>query len=181
MEDWPTDPSVSARPIDIKARESGPLQVVSGNRQAFALDRHAGPEKQSAQDAYHIHPAAEKFNGFVPPATLGSNDGPSAISRLHRRQQKRHQPGVVASSTYSDRSYLFSKKYLEYRDRRRKDLGSDGKQVWSDAVEEAFQEGRRLFLSIHYLTEQRSSRLSRWAKHDAPTTKVQPIAMGEMT
>lgn len=34
-----------------------------------------------------------------------------------------------------------SQKYLEYRARPRRDTGKDGEPVWSDALEDAFQQG----------------------------------------
>ncbi|KAJ6144255.1 hypothetical protein N7470_008150 [Penicillium chermesinum] len=38
------------------------------------------------------------------------------------------------------RSYLKSQKYLEYRARPRRDTGKDGEPVWSDELEDAFQQ-----------------------------------------
>ncbi|KAL3440461.1 TEA/ATTS domain family-domain-containing protein [Aspergillus insuetus] len=39
-----------------------------------------------------------------------------------------------------NRSYLKSQKYLEYRARPRRDTGKDGEPVWSDELEDAFQQ-----------------------------------------
>ena len=143
MDDWPTDLPLSTHSIDPKVQESGPLQAVSGNRQTYALDYHAGPENQIPHDLRAVPTVTPKYASFAQPATLRSNDGPSAINHLHRRQQKRRQNSVVAGSGYQDRSYLTSKEYLAYRNRPRKDLGRDGKQIWSDPVEDAFQEGEQ--------------------------------------
>jgi hypothetical protein len=75
--------------------------------------------------------------------TLVSNDHRSNLHRLHQRQhRKERQQALSTDKRFQDRSYLRSKKYQEYRTRNRKDLGSDNEQVWSDDVEEAFQEGQ---------------------------------------
>ena len=50
------------------------------------------------------------------------------------------------------RSYLKSQKYLEYRARPRRDTGKDGDPVWSDALEDAFQQGEPA-LSIRYVDD----------------------------
>jgi transcriptional enhancer factor len=141
MEYWPSDMSIPSshsveqRPI----RGPNPLKAVSGNRQNFALDRHAGPENQNPQELYYINSSFTKTkhpsNTIPTTATLGSNDTERAAHRRHRQHVSSIDP------RYQDRSYLNSEKYQEYRARQRKDLGQDNKQVWSDDVEEAFQEG----------------------------------------
>ena len=148
MDHWPSDlsnPSLHAGE-QRSIRGTRPLKAVSGNRQSFALDCHAGFENQSPYDLYRINPsftaAKSPSHAFPTTATLGSNDNGPAIRRLSSRHQRRHrQHGPSFDLRHHDRSYLNSKKYQDYRGRQRKDLGPDKKQVWSDDVEEAFQEG----------------------------------------
>lgn len=141
MDQWPTDPFI---PLSHSGKQR-PLQAVSGNRQTYALDSHAGPENQDPLGLFYINssfPGTKHPPSTFPPATtLGSNDGQANSNRLHDRHQRRlRQPGPSIDLQYQDRSYLRSKKYLDYRARQRKDLGPDNKPVWSDDVEEAFQE-----------------------------------------
>jgi transcriptional enhancer factor len=148
MEHWPADLSIPfPHSGEQKSnRGAGSLQAVSGNRQPYTLDCHAGSENQNPHDLYHIDSAfiEAKYPSHTFPvtATLGSNEGQAGTSRVHHRHRRRHrQQGWSIDPKHQDRSYLNSKKYLEYRARQRKDLGTDNKQVWSDDVEEAFQEG----------------------------------------
>lgn len=148
MDHWPTDPSIPSPHSEEQRsiREARPLKAVSGNKQTFALDRHAGPEYQNPHDLYYVDSSFTEpkrpSSTFSTPAILGSNDNELPIHRLHQRHRRRHREDhFPIHSGYQDRSYLNSKKYQEYRARQRKDLGPDNKQVWSDDVEEAFQEG----------------------------------------
>lgn len=152
MEHWPTDLSIPSAHSEEQRSIGGarPLKTVSGNRQTFALDCHAGSENQNPHDLYYINSSLAEANCpsntlFPTTATLGSNDNDLAIQRLqHRHQRRQRQRAPAIGFRYQDRSYLNSKKYREYRARQRKDLGHDNKQVWSDEVEEAFQEGSLL-------------------------------------
>lgn len=148
MEHWPTDFSIpsSHSKVQKSIRGARPLKAVSGNRQTFALDCHAGSENQNPHDLYYINSSFTEpncpSNTFSTTATLGSNDNDLAVHRLqHRHQRRQRQRASAIDFRIQDRSYLNSKKYQEYRARQRKDLGHDNKQVWSDDVEEAFQEG----------------------------------------
>ncbi|KAB8201680.1 TEA/ATTS domain family-domain-containing protein [Aspergillus parasiticus] len=62
----------------------------------------------------------------------------------HRYQVKKLRRLLSNGSTLAGPqrggSYLKSKKYLEYRARPRRDTGKDGEPVWSDELEEAFQQ-----------------------------------------
>jgi transcriptional enhancer factor len=145
MDHWPTDLSI---PLSHSGQQR-PLQAVSGNRQSYALDCHAGPENQNPHGLCYANSSFTdtKYPSttFPSTATLGSNDGQSTANRLHYRHHRRHRRrGSPIDAKFQDRSYLNSKKYLEYRARQRKDLGQDNRQVWSDDVEEAFQEGSSL-------------------------------------
>ena len=142
MDHWPTDISI---PLS-HSGEQRALQAVSGNRLTYALDCHAGPENQNPHDLFYISSSFTETkyppSTFPPTGTLGSNDGQANTNRLHHRHHHRHrQRAPSIDLKYQDRSYLTSKKYLDYRARQRKDIGQDNKQVWSDDVEEAFQEG----------------------------------------
>ena len=148
MDHWPADFSIpSSHSGEHKSnRGARPLQVVSGNRQSYALDCHVGPKNENPHHLVHLDSSITdtKFpsHSFLTSATLTSNDHQQAIRFLHARHHKRHrQHGQSIDNKRKDRSYLNSKKYVNYRARHRKDLGTDNKQVWSDDVEEAFQEG----------------------------------------
>jgi hypothetical protein len=148
MEYWPSDISISSSHSVEQRSDRGPrpLKAVSGNRQNFALDRHAGLENQNPQELYYINSSFTETkhppNTIHTTATLGSNDVEHAV-------QCRHQQHVSSiDPSHQDRSYLNSTEYREYRARQRKDLGQDNKQVWSDDVEEAFQEGPVLSTQI---------------------------------
>lgn len=43
-----------------------------------------------------------------------------------------------------------SQKYLEYRARPRRDTGKDGEPVWSDQLEDAFQQGELRYISTKF-------------------------------
>lgn len=150
MDHWPTETSIPLSHSEEQRSIQGarPLKAVSGNRQTFALDRHAGPENQHHHDLYSCYDnpslSQNKYtsNGFPTPAALGSSDNDRVAQRLqHRNHRRQRQGGSSIKAKYQDRSYLSSSRYQEYRTRPRKDLGQDNKQVWSDNVEEAFHEG----------------------------------------
>ncbi len=148
MEHWPTDLSIpfSHSKEQTSIRGARPLKAVSGNRQTFALDCPAGSENQNHHELYYINSSFTApncpSNTFPTTATLGSNDNDLTAQRLqHRHQRRQRQRAPAIDFRFQDRSYLNSKKYQEYRARQRKDVGHDNKQVWSDDVEEAFQEG----------------------------------------
>lgn len=140
MEHWPSDLSIpSSHSGEQESTEvARPLKAVSGNRQSFALDSHAGPENQNPRDLYHLNPSFNQTkhssNRFPTNATLRSNGNGSTVRPLRRQKSS----SLIFRD--QDRRYLNSEEYLEYRARQRKDLGPDNKQVWSDHVEEAFQE-----------------------------------------
>jgi hypothetical protein len=76
----------------------------------------------------------------IPSLKLGSNDGSH-----HAFQSKpRHQPLKPRRSKLvdPDRPYLVHPKYIEYRSRPRQEFGKDGKPIWPDHIEAAFQDGK---------------------------------------
>lgn len=116
-----------------------PLLASSGNVQTFAVDPKDGIENQ-----YPLPPWDSDTNLMSlfppPPSKLSSNDIQNHDSKRRRQlvKQPRHKRLVDA-----DRPYLQHPKYLEYRSRSRQDIGADGKPIWSDEVELAFQNGKR--------------------------------------
>ena len=121
------------------------LGDTSGNVQTYAQDSKPDIESQvSVYDAPNVKvpaPVVGQYQ-FPPAPTLPSNDPSGAnLARLHaRRQRKEHNHGVRKLSDDA-RPYLQCHKYTEYRGRRRQDTGDDGKPVWDDPMEEAFQNG----------------------------------------
>ena len=85
------------------------------------------------------------LNGGVGNRALGNGFGQNFFdnSHLERLETKdragkkvfklQRMPGALSGSEQS--------RYRQYRDRARKDVGKDGKQVWSDKMEDAFQIG----------------------------------------
>jgi hypothetical protein len=149
MEYWPSDISISSsHSVEQRSiRGPRPLKAVSGNRQNFGLDRHASPENQNPQELYYINSSFTETkyppNTIPTTATHGSNDIEHAAHRLHHRQHV-----SLSDPRHQEQIYMNSEKYQGYRARQRKDLGQDNKQVWSDDVEEAFQEGPVLSTQI---------------------------------
>ena len=125
------------------------LQDTSGNVQSYALESKTGIE--------NIHPVqhlpldvqgtkSSNPNFYQPGPILGSNDRQSNLLRLQQRRQ-RHERDTQSRVESYDRTYLRTKKYLDYRARQRRDTGADGEQVWSEDVEDAFQDGKSLLKS----------------------------------
>ncbi|KAE8138926.1 TEA/ATTS domain family-domain-containing protein [Aspergillus pseudotamarii] len=77
-----------------------------------------------------------------PPTTTSSLDHPQLASHRYPVKRLRRLPlsDSASASFRTERSYLKSQKYMEYRARPRRDTGKDGEPVWSDELEDAFQE-----------------------------------------
>lgn len=128
----------------VGAHSDRALQNTSGNVQSYSDSlAHNDPtshEEQLQQLGYkypHAHHVA-------PPHGLqGPNMHQQAVAaRLHARKLRRlHSVGPNVAARRA-RSYLKSQKYLEYRARPRRDTGKDGEAVWSDELEDAFQQGK---------------------------------------
>jgi transcriptional enhancer factor len=77
--------------------------------------------------------------------TTASLHHPQVIAnRIQAKKLRRLQslgPSLIGPGPRRTRSYLKSQKYLEYRARPRRDTGKDGEAVWSDELEDAFQQG----------------------------------------
>lgn len=127
----------------VGAHSDRALQNTSGNVQSYsdslAHADAAGHDEHFQQYAYKYPHAA----AAPPHATAASLQHQQAVAaRLHARKLRRlHSVGPNAAPRRG-RSYLKSQKYLEYRARPRRDTGKDGEPVWSDELEDAFQQGK---------------------------------------
>jgi transcriptional enhancer factor len=128
----------------VGAHSDRALQNTSGNVQSYsdALAHDPGRDE-------HLQQLAYKYPQPIPhhvPAT--SMHQQAVAARLHARKLRRlHSVGPNVAPRRG-RSYLKSQKYLEYRARPRRDTGKDGEPVWSDELEDAFQQGK---LSSFYI------------------------------
>lgn len=115
------------------------LASISGNIQSFAPEskQHVNFDK-----AYlHTARAVSEPQYLAPCVTLGSNDRQTSTDRFAIRKARRSsQPH---NKVLCDRPYLQNEKYIEYRRRKRQDLGRDGKPIWPDHIEAAFQNGKQ--------------------------------------
>jgi transcriptional enhancer factor len=124
------------------------LQHTSGNAQSYA-DGAASAMNGDGGSHHddHLQTLALKY----PPAPVpfhhsvsgtGLHDSHVLAARLQAKKLRRLQSAAHPMPTMRPRrSYLKSQKYLEYRARPRRDTGKDGEPVWSDALEDAFQQG----------------------------------------
>ena len=135
MEYWrqPSIPSVKLKAEEL-SRSSQVLTVTSGNLQAYALDSKEGVENQdsisnaaaepiaSISDSSQYHPQLPHLNARRQRHKNDHGQGPRLRERLPR-------------------PYLTHEKYIEYKNRQRREAGKDGAPVWDSNVEEAFQDG----------------------------------------
>ncbi|KAL2431724.1 Conidiophore development regulator abaA [Exophiala dermatitidis] len=116
-----------------------PLSASSGNVQSFGRGSHEGVENQRPLPELNVGLSMTRELQFPSPLIkLGSNDTPSfSFDRKPKRDALRaHRAKPL---TNADRPYLTHPKYLEYRSRPRQDIGPDGKPIWPDRIEAAFQ------------------------------------------
>jgi transcriptional enhancer factor len=150
MAEWQPDCIISQDHQRLESIGGGPgraLQNTSGNAQSCS-DGSTPGEWRGRDD--HLYPLALKF----PPApsathlphsisTSSLHDSHILAARLHAKKLRRlHSALQPLAPVRPKRSYLKSQKYLEYRARPRRDTGKDGEPVWSDALEDAFQQGK---------------------------------------
>lgn len=125
------------------------LQNTSGNVQSYSDSfSHGDP---TARDD-HLQQLAYKYPHHAPvahPVAAPSLAHQQAVAaRLHARKLRRlHSVGPNVAPRRG-RSYLKSQKYMEYRARPRRDTGKDGEPVWSDELEDAFQQGKFSILNF---------------------------------
>ncbi|KAL4942409.1 regulatory protein abaA [Aspergillus oleicola] len=128
----------------VGAHSNRALQNTSGNVQAYS-DSLAHNDPTGRDD--HL----QQFTLKYPHPPVPSHPLPTATTSLyhpqlmsHRYQVKKLRRLQSNGSSYPGsrraRSYLKSQKYLEYRARPRRDTGKDGEPVWSDELEDAFQQ-----------------------------------------
>jgi transcriptional enhancer factor len=149
MAEWQPDCIISQDHQRLESVGGGPgraLQNTSGNAQSYS-DGSTNGEWRGRDD--HLYPLALKFPQ-APSAThlphsistSSLHDSHILAARLHAKKLRRlHSAIQPLASVRPKRSYLKSQKYLEYRARPRRDTGKDGEPVWSDALEDAFQQG----------------------------------------
>lgn len=162
MAEWQADSFVSQTQPSLDSVGGGAsahraLQHTSGNAQSYADGAMNGDG--SSRDGHH-QPLALKY----PPAPVSYSHPVSSPSlhdshilaaRIQAKKLRRLQSSAShpASGMRAKRSYLKSQKYLEYRARPRRDTGKDGEPVWSDALEDAFQQGEKnllyLLVTVH--------------------------------
>ncbi|KAJ9215315.1 transcriptional regulator family: TEA/ATTS [Paecilomyces variotii] len=120
------------------------LQNTSGNAQLYS--DHVGNgnvtcgEDQVQQLPYKYPQPPHPLPHTVSAPNLSQQ---ALAARLQQKKLRRLQsagPPLPTSNGSRKRSYLKSQKYLEYRARPRRDTGKDGEPVWSDALEDAFQQ-----------------------------------------
>lgn len=127
----------------VGAHSDRALQNTSGNVQSYSdVLTHdvAGRDDHLQQMAYkYPHPPVHHQV-----AAPNLHHHQQVAARLHARKLRRlHSVGPNVAPRRG-RSYLKSQKYLEYRARPRRDTGKDGEPVWSDELEDAFQQGEHL-------------------------------------
>jgi hypothetical protein len=146
MELWHSPRSLSAQ-IDYQSasRTHRALESTSGNVQPYGLDIKEGYENQNPIGSEVRDFSVEVKTGSLQPPVVTQNLGSAHHQvNLQRLQTRRQQPSTkIAAALNADRPYLRHPKYIQYKTRGRQDLGSDGKPIWDDEVEEAFQDGER--------------------------------------
>ncbi|KAJ5341485.1 hypothetical protein N7541_010609 [Penicillium brevicompactum] len=127
----------------VRAHSDRALQNTSGNVQSYADHLAHGDfatrEEQLQQPGFKY---AHALHHSQPMSGPSLHNHQHVAARLHARKMRRLH-SVTPSSSQSRRarsSYLKSQKYLEYRARPRRDTGKDGEPVWSDELEDAFQQ-----------------------------------------
>ncbi|MCJ1224697.1 hypothetical protein MMC12_001342 [Toensbergia leucococca] len=111
----------------------GVLRTSSGNVLSSSLDSRRRPFK--ATSAHHTGVRASRAFDDAQ-----SRFGSSARQSAQRQRQKKVPDDVFPILNGEE---LQSPKYLVYRERQRREEGTDGKQVWSDELEVAFQTALR--------------------------------------
>ena len=143
------------------------LQNTSGNIQSYS-DTIAHHSDVTGRDD-HLQQFGYKY---PPPHLVNAPTLHQQAARFQAKKLRRLQSvGHNSSSARRARSYLKSHKYMEYRARPRRDTGKDGDPVWSDELEDAFQQGEiKLLLDSsrrnNYIANsfQLSKRIPRWVE-----------------
>lgn len=137
----PNQPSLEV----VGAHSDRALQNTSGNVQPYSenlIHNDAGREDHLQQLAFKYPQHAVGPHPLSAPSLH-----PQAVARLQARKLRRLNSVGPNVAPRRGRSYLKSQKYLEYRARPRRDTGKDGEPVWSDQLEDAFQQGMLIIVS----------------------------------
>lgn len=150
--DWHPDFLLQSHPAldDVGSTHSDRvLQNTSGNIQSYS-DSIAHHSDITGRDE-HIHQLGYKYPHPGPPVAhpvpphSSFHQQQALAARFQQKKLRRMQSvGHSSSAARRARSYLKSQKYLEYRARPRRDTGKDGEPVWSDELEDAFQQGENM-------------------------------------
>jgi len=137
MEHWCGTNTLAYHPTDGKAYQA--LADKSGNLQSYALDSEEEIENQDPRHQRHLGrpPLKPETQHPAPGLTLASND--DQLARHLRLQLHRHRRERKSNPA---RPYLNDPRYIKYRTRPRCDRGSDGKPLWGEPLEDAFQNGK---------------------------------------
>ncbi|KAJ5696862.1 hypothetical protein N7536_007274 [Penicillium majusculum] len=122
----------------VGAHSDRALQNTTGNVQSYS-DPLAHTDITAREDP--LHQLGYKYSHAPHPPQPLSAPGlhhPHVAARLHQRKLRRLNS--VSQPRRARSSYLKSQKYLDYRARPRRDTGKDGEPVWSDELEDAFQQ-----------------------------------------
>lgn len=142
MEHWHTSTAgpYQREPTDLSLG-SRVLTSSSGNIQAYNPDSKDGIENQDPLNLPRTESWIKPEVQYpIPKVKLGSNDSHAEnIAHLHHRRQNHRDKFFRKRRVDSDRPYLQHPKYIQYRARQRCDTGPDGKLVWDDQIEDAFQ------------------------------------------
>lgn len=146
--EWQPGCMIPQNPPVLESVGAGPdrvLQHTSGNAQSYTDHIENGHvtcgEDQLQQLAYKYPQPTHPLPHTVSAPNLSQQ---ALAARLQQKKLRRLQsagPPLPTTTGPRKRSYLKSQKYLEYRARPRRDTGKDGEPVWSDALEDAFQQG----------------------------------------
>ncbi|CAG7983878.1 unnamed protein product [Penicillium olsonii] len=127
----------------VRAHSDRALQNTSGNVQSYADHLAHGDAAAREEHLQHLgFKYAQPPHHPQPIRNQSLQDQQHLAARVHARRIRRQQT-IGPNSSQSRRarsSYLKSQKYLEYRSRPRRDTGKDGEPVWSDELEDAFQQ-----------------------------------------
>jgi hypothetical protein len=145
MELWHSPRSHSAQ-IDYQSasRTHKAPESMSGNVQPYGVDIKEEYENQNPTDPEFRDFSVEVKTGSLWPPIVTQNLGSTHHQvNLQRLQARRRSSTKVAVALSADRPHLRHPKYIQYLTRERQELGKDGKPIWDDEVEEAFQDGER--------------------------------------
>jgi transcriptional enhancer factor len=143
--DWqPNFPQNQPSLDSVGAHSDRALQNTSGNVQSYSDHLTHGDvaarEEQLQQLGFKYAHAPHPSQPMSAPSLHHQQH---VAARLQARKMRRlHSVGPNSQSRRARSSYLKSQKYLEYRARPRRDTGKDGEPVWSDELEDAFQQGK---------------------------------------